>query len=627
MYITSIIPIGRTILKDTLTYLSKDKLESGSIVSIPIRAKKGLGIVISSKNASELKAEIKDLDFKIKKLDEKIEVKIDPDFIEAAKKFATYSATFPGAVLGCFINENIINYLSLYQSSDKKEKKDNEAKKLFEENAIQSPVSDRMNMEKSIVRESFAQKRSVMIILPTAYLAERYFEEISKGIGEYSVLIHPSLSKKKLSEALKKIFSSPHPSVIISTKEFLALSKDDLGTIIIEGESSRFYKLEKRPFIDVREFAKFYAKEKGIKIIHADTLLRIETLSRVKNGEIIEYARLSQKINHQINILEVNMKEKIEGKKFSALSEELSEMLKFASTHKKKVFVFALRRGLSSETICRDCGTTVFCDKCSSPVSTHKGKEGNIFICHHCGYKMSTLQTCKNCGGWRLESFGIGIERVAEEISALGINVIKGYKESSGSDSKIIKSVNDFLKNGGVLLGTEMTLEKLPEFSSDYVAVASMDSLFSLPDFRVRERIMHLLIDIKNKASEYFLLQGRNLDQSVVEQGLSGDLNSFYKEEIDVRKKWNYPPFDIFIKFTITGEKESVRKEMENLSTFFKDYDPSVFPAFIRIKKGKTVSHMLLKISKEKWPEEKLLRMIESLPFNIEVRFDPESLL
>ena len=514
MYITSIIPIGKTILKDALTYLSKDKFEPGSIVSVPLRAKKAFGIVLSSENAKNLKAEIKDLDFKIKKLDQKIEARIDPSFIEAAKKFANYSATFPGAVLGCFINENIINYLSLYKTKSKPARpalsqqakaggKDSKTKNLFEENVIQSPTEDRLNMEKSLVRESFAQKKSVMIILPTAFMSEKYFEEISKGIEEYSVLIHPSFSKKKLEKALEKIFSSPHPSVIVSTKEFLALTKEDLGTLIIEGESSRFYKLDRRPFIDTRVFAKFFAKEKGIKIIYADTLLRIETLNAVKNGEILEYARLSQKVAHQIKILGVDMKEKKEGKKFSVLSDELIEMLKFAKIHKKKVFVFALRRGFSSETICRDCGTTVFCDQCQSPVSTHKGKEGNIFICHHCGHKMNALQTCKTCGSWRLESFGIGIERVAEEISALGITVIKGYKESNGSDSQIIKSVNEFIKVGGVLLGTEATLEKLPSLSSDYVAIASMDSLFSLPDFRVRERIMHLLIDVKNKASGY----------------------------------------------------------------------------------------------------------------------------
>ncbi len=627
MYITSIIPIGRTILKDALTYLSKDQMEEGSVVSIPLRSKKGLGIVISSKDASELKSEIKDLDFKIKKLDGKIEVKIDPSFIEAAKKFGKFSATFPGAVLGCFINENIINYLSLYQNSYTRKETGIPNKKIFEELAIQSPIEDRLNMEKSIARESFAQKKSVMIILPTAFLAEKYFEEISKGIEEYSILIHPSLSRKKLRVALEKIFSSPHPSVIVSTKEFLAISKEDLGTIIIENEYSRFYKLDRRPFIDVREFAKFYAKEKDIKIIYADSLLRVETLSRIKNGEILEYARISQKINHQIKILGVDMKEKIEGKKFSALSDELVEMLKFANIHKKKVFVFALRKGLSSETICKDCGTTVFCDKCSSPVSTHKGKDGNIYICHHCGHKMSTLQTCKTCGGWRLESFGIGIERIADEISTLGINIIKGYKESNGSETQILKATNEFLKDGGIILGTEATLEKLPPFSVDYVAIASMDSLFSLPDFRVRERIMHLLIDIKSKASECFLIQGRNLDQSVVDQGIGGDLNSFYKEEMEVRKKWNYPPFEIFIKFTITGEKEKVKEEMESLGYFFKDYDPIIFPAFIRIKRGLTVSHMLLKISKEKWQDEKLLKMIESLPFSIEVRFDPESLL
>ncbi len=86
-------------------------------------------------------------------------------------------------------------------------------------------------------------------------------------------------------------------------------------------------------------------------------------------------------------------------------------------------------------------------------------------------------------------------------------------------------------------------LDKFPEKSADYVAIASIDSLFALPDFRIRERIMHLLINIKSKATENLLIQGRNLDSSVIEQGLSGDLSSFYKEEIKLREKFSYPRF------------------------------------------------------------------------------------
>ncbi len=620
MYITSIIPIGRVISKETLTYLSKEKLEEGSVVSVPLRSKQAFGIVVSSEKAEQMKAEIKDMDFKIKKLESQIEAGINKHLVAASKKFAEYTCTTTGSVLGCLINEEIIDCLKNFPKINSK------IEKKFEEYAIQSPIEDRINILKSIIRESFAKKQSVTILVPTQFLAEKYLELLSKGIEQYSVVLHSGLSKKKLFDAAKRL-SDPHPMSVVSTGEFLSLTREDTGVIVAEEEHSRFYKMQRRPFLDWREFGRFLAKETNTKIIYSDALLRVETIERIKSGEIQEYGRIVQKIAHQIKILQVDMKEKEEeAKKFSALSDELKEMVKFATVHKKKLFIFAFRHGLSSETVCRDCGTTVLCERCFAPIATHKGKSENIFLCHHCGSKRSAKETCKNCGGWRLESFGIGTERIVEELKEIGVEVIEGYKsELKKSDNK--KSVEEFIKKGGVVVGSESFLDKLPEKSADYIAIASIDSLFALPDFRIRERIMHLLIDIKSKAAENLLIQGRNLDSSVVEQGLSGDLNSFYKEEIGLRKKFGYPPFLIFIKFTVLGEKIKVKSEMEKLANYLKDYNPDIFPAFIRVRAGKTVSHMLIKITKADWPDKELRKKILNLPPNIEVRFDPESLL
>ncbi len=289
--------------------------------------------------------------------------------------------------------------------------------------------------------------------MPTQFLADRYSELLSKGIEQYSVVLHSGLSTKKLLETSKRLLST-HPMSVVSTGEFLSLMREDTGVVVVEEEHSRFYKIPRRPFLDWRAFSKFLAKETNTKIIYSDTLLRVETMEKIKLGEIQEYGRIVQKIAHQIKILQVDMTEKKEDKKFSAISDELKEMVTFATKHNKKLFIFAFRHGLSGETVCRDCGTTVLCVKCSAPIALHKGKTENIFLCHHCGAKRSAKETCKNCGGWRLESFGIGAERIVEELKELGIDAIEGYKsELKKSDNK--KSVEEFLKNGGVVVGTE----------------------------------------------------------------------------------------------------------------------------------------------------------------------------
>ncbi len=623
MYVITIIPILRSINKESLSYLSSEYFEEGSIVLIPVRNKSVPGIVISITKAENQKSEIKKSSFQLKKLQASVKAKINPKLIMASKKMASLYATTPGAILGHFINENNLNYLSNIQNKTESNVATPENKKNLkpEKFAIQSDEEDRLNIYKSLIRESFAKKHSIFLVLPTEEKAKKVFSKLSKGIEDYVFLFSNSLSKKRIGENINSINESIHSVVIIATSSYLPFARDDIKTIIIEAESSRFYVKERRPYIDVRSLLEIYAEEIGSSLVYGDTLLRVETHFQIDEGKILEYGRLSNKINHPIQTLIVNTKKEDDEKSpFEIFSKELKEMISFVVKKNKKIFILVLRKGHSPETVCRDCGKTVLCKECEAPVVLHKGSKENIFICHHCGKKRSAKETCTNCGGWRLESFGIGIERVKEEINK--IFSISPIIIESEKDSKT------FLEDKtSIALGTEKSLEYLESNSLPYVAIASIDSLFAIPDFHVREKIMHILLELKSKSSEYLLIQGRNTEDNIIEQGLSGDLRNFIKEEIISRKKWGYPPFSVFIKITISLEKEKIKKEIEVLNTYFSSYEKIIFPAFIKVKKGKSICHMLIKIKKENWPDKILIGKLLSLPPYIEVRINPESLL
>ena len=77
MHIITVIPIFKGISKDTLTYFTPADLSSeasakegiavGSLVSISVRSKTGFGLVIAVKPAGDMKMEIKNLAYNIKK--------------------------------------------------------------------------------------------------------------------------------------------------------------------------------------------------------------------------------------------------------------------------------------------------------------------------------------------------------------------------------------------------------------------------------------------------------------------------------------------------------------------------------------------------------------------------------
>ena len=58
MYIIEVIPISRGIGADSLSYFTSKEVNIGSIVKVPLRNKSINSIVISIKNAEEIKSDI-----------------------------------------------------------------------------------------------------------------------------------------------------------------------------------------------------------------------------------------------------------------------------------------------------------------------------------------------------------------------------------------------------------------------------------------------------------------------------------------------------------------------------------------------------------------------------------------
>src|SRR6188472_3354960 len=91
MRIVTVIPFSKGPMKENLTYFSARDIAVGSIVEATLRNKKLLGLVVDSKNASEAKGELKELDFNLKKIvDVKENSLFQKEYIEAIRKTNTY---------------------------------------------------------------------------------------------------------------------------------------------------------------------------------------------------------------------------------------------------------------------------------------------------------------------------------------------------------------------------------------------------------------------------------------------------------------------------------------------------------------------------------------------------------
>jgi len=630
MRLYTVIPIARGVGKETLSYFGPDTIEIGSLVSIPLRKKVGHGIVIDAKDVSEMKSDIKSSKFSLRKI-----VKVDSasflsrPFLEAAFTTAEWFATTTGSVLQSMVPALVLEHAL---------KLDNtpiinlEEKVSREPLVIQADDDERFSHYKSFIRGQFAKQKSVYFCLPTVEDIRQAKVLLEKGIEQYTIILHSGISKKEFHSALETIEQRNHPILIIGTAPFLSIERSDLGTIILDRENARSYRTVQRPYIDMRVFVKALAKSKKLLLLLGDMMLSVETVSKEKNDVYTAFIPLKMRVLSPATQTLIDMKQKQEdgSNPFNVLSPELVQLISDTKEHSEHLFIFSGRKGLAPSTVCGDCGKIVTCGRCSAPVTLYTKKdEENFFMCNKCGLKRSAAERCTNCESWKLNTLGIGIELVEEEIKKRfpDITLFRLDKDSVKNEKKALEIIKNFENtSGSILLGTELALFYMKK-SIENIAVASIDTLFSLPDFRINEKICYLLLTMRALAEKTFLIQTRNSDTPVFEYALKGNLADFYRSEIDERKQFMYPPFSLFIKLSVEGKQGSVKKAGQEIVDLLSEYEPSMYPAFAPSKRGNPVVHVLIRKESGAWPDETLINKLRSLPMGITVKVDPESLL
>jgi primosomal protein N' (replication factor Y) len=632
MQIVTVIPISRGVSKDLLTYFTKSDVASGSVVKIPLRKKSIYGLVVETKQAEEMKSQIKSLTYSIKKIEEMQSGSfLSKSFTEAVKKIADYNAASIGATLFSLIPKTILEENSKLSFNPIEPPKD----KFFETLLLQSDYEERFATYKSLVREEFAKNHSVFFCVPTIEDLTSAKNILERGIEKYTFVLHSGLSKKEILGTWKNICEEKHPVLIIATGSFLSIPRGDLGAIVLEKESSRSYKTQTRPYLDIRNVVETLAKEMNVRLVLGDILLRTETLWEEKNGKYASLSPLKFRSLTSANceIIDMKIPQDMKKKEFTILSDKLKSVIRNNIEANEHLFLFCARKGLYPMTVCSDCGTVVSCKNCHMPVVLYGKKDAtqskNLFVCNHCGERFDSKILCSHCGGWRLNPLGIGVERVFEEIQQLfpDSKIIIFDKDHIATQKKAEKARDDFYNTpGSIMIGTEMALSFLNQ-KIENTAVVSLDSYFSIPDYQISEKIFHILLEMRSVSIKEFLIQTRQENTKIFEHATRGNLVDFYREEIVERESMGYPPFNTYIKLTLEGEKTVIRKEMEKIKEYFMPMKLQIFDAFNSQNKNKHVVHGLLYLEKGKWPDKELLEKIRRLPPHFSVRIDPVSLL
>jgi primosomal protein N' (replication factor Y) len=251
-------------------------------------------------------------------------------------------------------------------------------------------------------------------------------------------------------------------------------------------------------------------------------------------------------------------------KGINLISEPLAEHLKEVLAKKEQAILLLNRRGYSNFVFCPSCKHTLQCRNCDVTLTFHKSntftvdqmrtvtgkhlREG-FAVCHYCLAQTLVPEKCPVCGA-KLAMIGLGSQRLEEELASKFPQARTSRVDSDSMRGRdyyhILKDFSDGRID--ILAGTQMLAKGLHFPNVTLVGIISADTSLYLPDFRANERTFQLISQVAGRAGRsakkgIVFVQTFLSEQPAIQFALSGDFDSFVKEELKHRKACNLPPF------------------------------------------------------------------------------------
>ncbi len=227
--------------------------------------------------------------------------------------------------------------------------------------------------------------------------------------------------------------------------------------------------------------------------------------------------------------------------------------------------LFVNRRGFTPFLRCSKCGWVSRCSRCSTTMTLHMDSENKRYMqCHACSQREPFPVQCPSCKSMRLHQYGIGTQKVEEEIKKLFpfakiARLDRDVASARHSHEKIYRA---FVKGDlDILVGTQMIAKGFDFPNVTLVGVVDADVSLHLPDFRSAERTFDLLTQVAGRTGRggekgKVLVQTHHPEHFALQAAKEHDYIGFYEKEILDRERMKYPPFSRLINVVLRAVKE-----------------------------------------------------------------------
>lgn len=586
VYIITVSPLGVTSpahRDGSLTYFSKSAFMAGDIVHITIGRTRMLGVVRACSPLAKNKLLLKSNAYALKRIGSTYATQtgIAP-LMPIADALASAFFTQSGAILKLVLPSILLDHPKDAFPLPVLPQGGGHTKSL-----VIGSESDRIEHYKKLASKNTGM---LAIIAPTVGALMRLADALPEA-----VLLSPKHGIRVLRstlQALQSPFHTPQSTILLTTPAFLAFLPSTTHTIVLDDAFSPHLSREESPRIHLRALIDAYAKQQELPLV-------LGAPHWVPDAIAYEKSALLLTPEHPIAV--VNMHPEQLGKSEYAL---LSRYARENIAKGGRVLVIVNRKGYAPLAICKDCGVTLLCKNCEAPLTAHGEAIFPDFQCHHCGDIPTPAVHCRSCPSTTFTLYGVGVSRMAELLAHTFpkrtiITLDGDMRESAQREVCVVFAKDD----QSILVSTEVAFEHvLPSIAVGLAA--SIDHVFSLPEYRTEESIARLILRLGD-ISKTTIVQTRMPDKSFwKELDTEHRAHTLAARLLSDRLRAKLPPAVILVQCTVRkrllAEAESAAQQLGRACVRLK-ISARVSPAFIPRERNQYIWHVLIRLPLRVW--------------------------
>lgn len=506
-----------------------------------------------------------------------------------------------------------------------------------------------------LIDMALQKRRSVLMLVPEISLTPQLAQRLVQRFGDLVAVWHSALSAGERFDTWRRL-KSGQARVLLGARSAVLANLPDLGLIILDEEHDGSYKQSSpSPRYHAKTVALERARRTGSMVLLGSATPDVATYFEChRNNKIVELPErvFKQSLPHAIT---VDMRLEFSIGNRSVFSRALQEAMAQCLGRGEQAILLINRRGYASHVFCRACGFVMKCRNCSVSLVYHQEPSGlqhstaegsslrlagisadaggkrpgsplsmrrnhpppaqGYLVCHHCAYTTATADTCPACHSPFIRQFGLGTQRVEEEVQSLFpkakmLRLDSDITSKRGAYEEIFKKFS--AGEADILIGTQIVAKGLDIPRVTLVGVMAADASFNLPDYRSAERGFQLLTQVSGRAGRghdpgKVFLQTFNMDLPALALAKKQDYQAFYEQELSGRQGFEYPPFSQLIRVVIAGDRlaevewacEQLAEELSNHVEDRFDIDSIKIlgpaPCLIERLRGKYRQHLLIK--------------------------------